>query len=301
MDATLAHALRLGHGLLTRSAVDARVPAWAFDNACRSGALRRVLPGVYVDAARLRDHDLRRRAALAYAGSGAALSHTTALDQWGLHRQPDDAPVHVTVRAASALRSRDGVSVHRSRDFGPDPPVVARRGLAVTHLDRSLVDAWPLLPPGDRREPVIRAVNDRMTTPGRIAAALARSPRLAARAELRDLVALLAAGCRSALEIWGHDHVFAGPGLPTLRRQHPVRLGDRIVFLDVYAERERVGFELDGAAFHGDPEQREADLCRDAALAALGIQVVRFSHRRLVREPGAVRREVLAVLATRRL
>jgi hypothetical protein len=114
------------------------------------------------------------------------------------------ARLDVTVRAGSALRSRDGVSVHRSHDFGPDPPVVARRGLAVTH---------------------------------------------------------------------------------------PVRLGDRTVYLDVDAERERVGFELDGAAFHGDPEQREADLCRDAALAALGIQVVRFSHRRLVREPGAVRRE----------
>ena len=111
----------------------------------------------------------------------------------------------------------------------------------------------------------------------------------------------MAAGCRSALEIWGHDHVFTGPGLPALRRQHPVRLGDRTVYLDVYAEPERVAFELDGAAYHGDPEQREADLCRDAALAARGIQVVRFSHRRLVREPDAVRREVLAVLATRRL
>ena len=43
------------------------------------------------------------------------------------------------------------------------------------------------------------------------------------------------------------------------------------MYLNVYAERERVDIELDGATTHGDPRQREIDLRRDALLATLGI------------------------------
>ncbi|WP_233578105.1 DUF559 domain-containing protein [Micromonospora sp. BL4] len=88
--------------------------------------------------------------------------------------------------------------------------------------------------------------------------------------------------------------------MPTFRRQVPVRLGRRTIYLDMLAERERVNIELDGAASHGDPRQREIDLRRDALLATTGILVVRFARRRLVHEVEAVRREALAILATRR-
>jgi very-short-patch-repair endonuclease len=120
------------------------------------------------------------------------------------------------------------------------------------------------------------------------------------RAELRVLLDRLAVGCRSALEIWGHDHVFSGRGMPAFERQVRVQAGGRTMYLDVYAERERVDFELDGAATHGDRRQREIDLRRDALLATLGILVVRFAHRRLVHETADVRREILAILARRR-
>ncbi|MGC5307999.1 DUF559 domain-containing protein [Micromonospora zamorensis] len=68
----------------------------------------------------------------------------------------------------------------------------------------------------------------------------------------------------------------------------------------MFAERERINIELDGATTHGDPRQREIDLRRDALLAGIGILVVRFTHRRLVHEADAVRQEILAILATRR-
>jgi very-short-patch-repair endonuclease len=45
--------------------------------------------------------------------------------------------------------------------------------------------------------------------------------------------------------------------------------------------------------------QRERDLRRDAGLATLGVQVVRFTHDRLTLEPQVVRREVLAILRQR--
>ncbi|MEV7987970.1 DUF559 domain-containing protein [Micromonospora sp. NPDC085948] len=63
----------------------------------------------------------------------------------------------------------------------------------------------------------------------------------------------------------------------------------------MFAERERVNLELDGATSHGDPRQREIDLRRDALLATIGIVVVRFAHRRLVHEIDEVRRETMAI------
>ena len=80
----------------------------------------------------------------------------------------------------------------------------------------------------------------------------------------------------------------------------PVRLDGCTVYLDVFAEEEKVNFELDGREGHVSKADRERDLRRDAALAARGILVVRFTHYRLTHEPEAVRREVLAILAARR-
>ncbi|MET7707564.1 DUF559 domain-containing protein [Micromonospora sp. NPDC005413] len=209
--------------------------------------------------------------------------------------------VHLSAPASASLRTRPGLVVHRRRNLSMAPPhVVVRRGLTVTRLEQALVDSWPTLPPAERRAPVIRAVNDWLTTSERLAVALESAPKLVDRGALRTLVARLADGCRSPLEIWGHEHVFTGPGMPAFRRQVPMRLGLRTIYLDMFAERERVNIELDGSTTHGDPRQREIDLRRDALLATIGILVVRFAHRRLVHEIDAVRRETLAILATRR-
>jgi len=209
--------------------------------------------------------------------------------------------VHLSVPAGVRLRSHPPVVVHQRRRLLIEPPhVVPRGGLPVTRLEDTLVDAWPFLPPDGRPAPLITAVSERWTTPERISTALAAVPRLTGRATMRALLDRLASGCHSALEIWGHDHVFTGPGMPPFERQVRVRLDGRTFYLDVLAPEERVNFELDGAASHGAPDQREADLRRDARLAALGIQVVRFTHQRLFFEPDAVRREVLDVLTAAR-
>lgn len=299
-------------GLVTRRTASQVLPRWVLEDASRSGRLLRLLPGVYVDAALVDGVEsapplarvtpiLARRAAVAYTGGRGALSHLTALDVWKLRSQPPGEPVHLNVPIGVGLRSWPHLVVHHRRSFAPEPPhALVRDGVPVTRLDRTLVDAWPLLPPADRPATLIGAVNDRLTTPQRIAAALATAPKLADRAALRGLLDRLAAGCRSPLEIWGHDHVFVGPGMPAFQRQARVRLGGRVVYLDMFAEAELVDIELDGATSHADPRDREIDLRRDALLAASGVLVVRFSHRRLLHEPDEVRRETLAVLATRR-
>ncbi|MFF0152838.1 DUF559 domain-containing protein [Micromonospora sp. NPDC005203] len=314
MDVRLQSLLVRHAGLVTRQDVLRVAPPWTLQGACRAGRLVRLLPEVYVDAALIRDAraeqpilariapELARRAALAYGGGRSALSRLTALDVWGLRRQPPGEPVHLDVPVGSGRRGWPHLVVRRRPGFAVEPPqAVIRRGVPVTRLDRTLVDCWPLLPTVDRPGLLIRAVNDRLTTPQRLTAALAEVPRLTDRTTMRALVDRLTAGCRSPLEVWGHDHVFTGPSMPTFIRQARVRVGARTIYLDMYAEAERVDIELDGATSHGDPTEREIDLRRDALLATVGILVVRFSHRRLLAEPAQVRQETLAILASRHL
>ncbi|MEU7945875.1 DUF559 domain-containing protein [Micromonospora taraxaci] len=313
MDARLQALLDRRGGLAMRREMLSVVSPWALQSACRAGRMVRVLPGIYVDAALVRESEpslpllsrvgpeIARRASLAYAGGRAALSRLTALDVWGLRRQPADEPVYLDLHRGAGLRGRPQLVVRHRSDFAVAPPyVVTRNGLPVTRLDRTLVDCWPLLPSVDRSGPLIRAVNDRLTTPQRLVTALAEVSRVPDRAALSGLLDRLATGCRSALEIWGHDHVFTGPGMPTFVRQVRVRVGARTFYLDMFAEAERVNIELDGATSHGDPAEREIDLRRDALLATVGILVVRFTHRRLTANPLQVRQEALAILASRR-
>jgi hypothetical protein len=213
---------------------------------------------------------------------------------------PEDDAVHVMTPPGRRIRA-PGIVAHRRRGFIADAPaVVIRRGLPVTVLEQSLIDAWPLLADDEQRAPVLHAVAQRMTTPQRIGRVLDRAVNLPRRRELARLLERLAAGCRSALELWGYDQVFVGAGMEHLRWQVPVRLGERTVWLDVFDPLTQTNFELDGAKYHASPADRERDLRRDAALATLGIQVVRFTHQRLTRDVAAVRQESLAILAARR-
>jgi hypothetical protein len=285
-------------GVITWADTCTRVPEHLLRYAARSGQLSRVFPRVWVDVAVGGALDQRRRlrAALACAGPGAALSHTSALWVWRLP-VPVDGEVHVTTGPDRRIRAR-GIVAHRRRGFIPAPPaVVARAGLPVTALEQSLVDAWPLLSNDEQRAPLLRAVAERMTTLPRVRAVLDAAVNLPQRRALTILLGKLDAGCRSALELWGYDNVFSGAGMQRLRWQVPVRLDRRLVWLDVFDPQTGTNFELDGAKYHSLPADRERDLRRDAALATLGIQVVRFSHHRLAHDMATIRREVLAIMA----
>jgi len=285
-------------GLVTRSQALALSRRHVVDDALDSGALRRLFPGVYVLAEADTDRRLMRRAALAYLPA-AALSHLDALDLWGVGRP--GARIHLTTARARPAVAHPTLVVHRLKDFCIEAPrVVIRDGLRVVRLERALLDSWPILPEAERRSPIITALRDRRTTPSRLLAPLDEGPRLRGAPEIRRLVTLVAAGCHSELELWGHDRVFSDSRLPPSQCQYPMQVGGRTAYLDRYFPAEQVGVELDGAAWHGDSGQRERDLRGDAMLSAMGILVVRYSHRRLMSEPDAVVEELQAILARRR-
>jgi len=77
------------------------------------------------------------------------------------------------------------------------------------------------------------------------------------------------------------------------RRQHSI---DRYV-LDFYCPQERLAVELDGEV-HEDPARRRYDVERQAALEALGVQVLRFENREVLQAPDIVAAAIAAHFQT---
>lgn len=287
-----------GHrGVLSRGHALTLVPRHIVDDALRSGAITAVFRGVYCAAERQADRDIRRRAAL-LAVPGAALSHTDALAVVRLITDSatsgDD--VHLTIGAGARRPGRQpGLQVHRRTAF---QPLRLTTGHAVIEPHQAVVDSWRLLGDEVRRAMLVDAVRDGLLSTARLRRALA--PNTAGAAAMRSMLDLLDAGCQSELEIFGLTRVFSHPSLPRSTAQFRVRLRDRVVVLDRAYDDVLVGVELDGAAYHFGKPQRERDMRRDAALAALGWIVLRFSYRRIVDDPEGVRQEIAAVIATRR-
>ncbi|TQN43916.1 uncharacterized protein DUF559 [Blastococcus colisei] len=272
----------------------------------RNGALVQLQPGVLALPERADDWTLRARAASRWAGG--PVSHVSALVAGGL-AAANDGPVHVTVPSARCPRGGCGVVAHRS----DRRLVTVRYGtLEAVEPERSLVDAWawahtPRRNPRARQEqPIIRrAVIEGVRGRAVHAAAVRRaSVRLGPHPggpALLDLLALIAGGCDSELEIWGVQQVLPRPpAVPPYVQQYRLALPDgRRIKLDAAWPEALVAVELDGAAFHGSREARERDLRRDSALAALGWVVLRFSYARLVADPEGCRREIVAAVLAR--
>jgi very-short-patch-repair endonuclease len=257
-----------------------------------SGRLRRIQPGVYALPAVADDWRVRVEAAV--QASGGVVSHRTALALWGL--LPPGGPVHLTVDFRRSGRGTPGVVLHRSRGLAD----TLRRvdGLPVTCVERAVVDAWGRpddVRPADLRAAAIAAVRRRMCSPRQLTTEIERRPCLPRGAALTTLVGLLAGGCQSELEIWGCLQVLRGPGMPAFVQQRPVTVAGRTCYLDAAYDAVLLAVEMDGAAWHGSREQREKDIRRDALLATVGWQTLRFSFRSLTGDPQACRQEIRAV------
>jgi very-short-patch-repair endonuclease len=231
-----------------------------------------------------------------------ALSHVSALAVWRV--LPKEGPVHVSIPAGRRALRGSGLAVHRVRSLAVD-----RLGpYPVTALPRAVVDTWGLAhgTTANRgakervRAVVIETMRERRVTTQELRSELTSRPALAGRRAFVDLLGLVEQGCESELEIWGVRNVLHGPGMPRFVQQHPVRLPWGTVRLDAAVPELKVAVELDGAAFHGSAAARERDTRRDAALAARGWVVLRFSYRRLMADPEGCRREILEVCRARR-
>lgn len=301
MSARCPRALADRGGVGARSDLVGVVGSEAIEWAVSSGQVSRPLPRTLLLPGACDDLRLERVAALTYAGTGAALSHLTALDVWDLP-VPEHQQTHVLVpherrprRGTPSCPLPDlasGLVLHRSRHAAAP---VTRSGLAVVPLERAVVESWPLLDADEARAPVLVGVRERRTTTRRLRRQLRQHPRLPGRRALHELLDLVEDGCHSELELWGHQAVFTGPAFAGFERQVPVQVLGRKAYLDMFDAQAALDIELDGRKYHSSPRQREADLARDAAVAEVGIQTLRFSHERLTLDPAGCRRQAMRV------
>jgi hypothetical protein len=249
------------------------------------------------------DGTVRAHAATGY--TGGLLSHMSTL---AVHGVVDNevTRLDLTVPVAFRIRSSRWLRVHRSSR----PPVLTvARGLPATDIARSLVDTWGEAHRGRAmrgfdgvaRNAVLRATRERRATPSELETELLAVPRLPGRAALVELLAEVRAGAQSHLEILGVRALLVTPGLPRPQQQYRVVLPDGPVHLDAAWPEVRLAVEFDGAAFHTDPVARQRDLRRDAALAALGWVVLRFTFEDVAARPGQCAAQILAVYRQREI
>jgi very-short-patch-repair endonuclease len=264
----------------------------AIDQRLAAGRLLPLHRGVYAVG-----HDrLARRgrfvAAVLASGAGAVLSHRSAAAVWGL--RPSAGPwIDVTIPTRTGRKAGTGIRLHRAGALTPDE-ATSRDGIPVTTPARTLLDLAATV----QRHELARALNE------------------AERLRIFDLTDTSAVLCRhhtrpgtrnlaGALRQWDPAETLtrselerrflelcAEHALPAPRVNTGV-LGFEVDFL---WEPERVIVEIDGWAYHSTRSDYETDRARDAELAAAGFRVVRFTYRRVFREPAAVARTLRRLL-----
>ncbi len=216
-------------------------------------------------------------AAVFACGEGAALSHRSAAELWGIRRaRPavctdgiDTGMIDVTVASTAGRSSRKGISVHRSSTLTADA-CTQRIGILVTTPKRTLDDLVPLLSPAQYASAVREAEFLRLP--------LAEGANSSdARTELESRFLAL---CR-------HHR------LPTPAVNEAV---DRYEVDFLWTDR-RLIVEVDGWESHRMRSAFEEDRARDARLTLLGYRVVRFTWRHVTGDPAAVVRMIRSLLA----
>jgi hypothetical protein len=195
------------------------------------------------------------------------------------------------------VRPIRGVRLHRSRRVGAarHPALTPPR----TRIEETVLDLAGAASGLDEACGwITRAVGRRLTTPGRLSAALEQRARMRWRPGLTELLAADAVGAHSVLEYRYLRDVERPHGLPRGTRQALVRRGSRTEYRDVLYDGYGLAVELDGRLAH-PAETRWRDIHRDNAAAADGLVTLRYGWSDIRQRPCQVAAEVAAVLAHR--
>ena len=270
------------HGVLThRDLVRLGFSAKGIKHRVRSGRLHLIARGVYAVGRPELTPRGRWMAAVLVCGDGAALSHRSAAELWGIGYEQGKR-IDVSIRRRSRLE-RPGIRVH-ARASLPERSVVRRFGIPVTTPVQTLIDLATEL----KILRLERAVNE------------------ADKLDLIDPETL-----RKAL-----DGYVGMPGVRTLRTmldRHTFRLSDsdlEILFrplalaadlplpltkhwvlgyeVDFWFPDHRLVVETDGLRYHRTPSQQARAAKRDQKHTASGLRVLRFTHWQIAHAPNEV-------------
>jgi hypothetical protein len=294
-DNELAALAATQHGVVSRAQIKAcGLSDRAIVERVRAGRLHRIHRGVYAVGHTALGGEGRRLAAVLACGPAAVLSHATAASVWGL-RQTDSARIDVTVPSGAGRRGPAIVRLRR-RPGLIAADVTRKDGLPVTTVARTLLDLSATL----RAKQLDRAVEQaeilQLLDVAAIDELLARERGRPGAARLSRALQVYAPepATRSQLEA-DFLTLVAAHGLPR-------PLVNQIIEgleVDAHWPRALLVAELDGRRHHATTAAFERDRERDAALAAAGYTVMRFTWRRIQRDPAGVARDVREALSAR--
>lgn len=234
----------------------------------RTGRLHRLHRGVYAVGHRGISRYGRWMAAALACGEGAAVSHRSAAELWGL-LPPSGGGVDISLLGGNR-RTRPGIRLHRRTALRP-AAITRRYGIPVTKPAQTIGDLRTVVSDKELRR-AIRQANVLGLPIG------SEASRDRTRSDLeRDFLRL----CRR------HR-------LPT--PEVNVRIGSYLV--DFLWRERRLVVETDGYRYHRGRQAFEDDRSRDLDLRSLGYDVLHFSYRQVSREPERVAAVVRGALSS---
>lgn len=275
-------------GLVTRAqAIAYGVPARTVARRVSSGTWRERFPGVYLVAGHRVTAETRVRAAWLWGGARSVVTGPAAAYWLGL-RPGAPAEVVLAVPPTVQRARRPGVRLRR-RTLDPADRVV-HRGIVVSATPLTVLETSAVLPDAAGAALLDRALQ-RWVSYGELHAAYCRvagTPGIAAAARL-----LVGAGDRA-------DSGLERRLLRLLREARLPGLVRAVPFgpwaIDLAFPAVRVAVEVDGWAWHSDPERFRTDRRKQNALVAAGWTVLRFTwsdvHDRPGETVGRIRRAV---------
>jgi hypothetical protein len=201
----------------------------------------------------------------------------------------------IEVTAASGLRAKPGIRIHRSRLIHPDDRTIVD-GISTTSVARTIVDLADVLE--DR--PLAAVVNEAEVLKrfdlAKVNAVLTRLPGRTGRHRLARVLDAYS-------EPPGYTLTEAEGRLLDLCERHSLPRPQRLFLagfeLDFYWADARLAVEVDGGAFHRTERAFHEDRRRDRRLAAVGIQVARIAWADLAGDGAELAAELRAIRAER--
>lgn len=207
---------------------------------------------------------------------GAALSHRSAAELWGL-LLPRDGLIEVSVSGSGGKKGRREIRVHRSLSLLP-AHVTLRSGIPVTTPARTIADLCRV---------VVKPGRSGLISPWELRRAIRQAEVFGL--PLGDDVE--SDGTRSDLE-GDFLHLCRRYRLPAPKVN--IRVGPHLV--DFLWRDRRLIVETDSFAYHGGRTAFQDDRGRDLDLRARGFQVIRLAEKQVNEEPQRVAAVVGAAL-----
>jgi very-short-patch-repair endonuclease len=273
---------RAQHGVLTRSdLLGLGFSSKGIKHRVAIGRLHPMANGIYAVGRPDLNPRGRWMAAVLVCGDGAALSHRSAAEHWGIGRE-EGKRIDVSIRRRSRLE-RPGIRVHQ-RPKLPEGSFVRRFRIPVTHPVQTLIDLATELKPLQLERAVNEADKLDLVDPERLRKALEGYGGMPGVRTLRTMLDRHTFRLSdSDLEIYFRP-LALNAGFPLPLTKHWV-LGHEVDFF--FPDHDLI-VETDGLRYHRTPAQQARMVKRDQDHVAGDYKVIRFTHWQIAYEPLAV-------------